>query len=139
MELATAALLAGFQLVSAAVPNGGSIPVRYSCDGSGISPPLSWTAPPRSASTLTLLVSDPDAPGGVFVHWRASRIPARAGAIAAGGHFRNEGLNSAGTRGWTPPCPPRGSSHRYRFSLTALNARGRTIAKAEFVARYARR
>jgi phosphatidylethanolamine-binding protein (PEBP) family uncharacterized protein len=75
----------------------------------------------------------------VFVHWRASKIPARAGSIVAGGHFSHEGVNSAGTRGWTPPCPPRGSSHRYRFVLTALNARGQAIAKAKLVARYKRR
>jgi Raf kinase inhibitor-like YbhB/YbcL family protein len=139
MELATAALLAGFQLTSAALPNGGSIPVRYTCDGRGISPPLSWTAPPQGASTLTLLVSDPDAPGGIFVHWRVSKIPAHAGSIGGGRHFRHEGINSAGTRGWTPPCPPRGSSHRYRFVLAAVNARGEPIAKAELVARYKRR
>ena len=84
-------------------------------------------------------MSDPDAPGGVFVHWRASRIPARAGANAAGSHFRHEGINSAGTRGWTPPCPPPGSSHTYRFVPTALNIRGQAIAKAELVTRYKRR
>jgi len=139
MELATAVLLAGFQLTSAALPNGGSIPVRYTCDGRGISPPLSWTSPPKGASTLTLFVSDPDAPGGLFVHWRASKIPPHSGSIGAGRHFRHEGINSAGTRGWTPPCPPHGSPHRYRFVLTALNARGQTIAKAELVARYKRR
>jgi Raf kinase inhibitor-like YbhB/YbcL family protein len=139
MELTAAALLVGFQLTSAVVPNGGNIPVRYTCDGRGTSPPLNWTSPPSAASTLMLLVSDPDAPGGLFVHWRAGKIPASAGSIGAGRHFRHEGLNSAGTRGWTPPCPPPGSSHRYRFVLTALNARGQTIAKAELVARYKRR
>ena len=139
VDLVTAAVAAGFQLVSPAVPNGGAVPVRYTCDGRGLSPPLRWTAPPAGTRSLTLLVRDPDAPGGVFVHWRATRIPPRPGSIRAGAHFAHEGANSAGTRGWTPPCPPPGPAHRYVFVLTALNAAGKPIGETELVARYKRR
>jgi Raf kinase inhibitor-like YbhB/YbcL family protein len=138
VELTTAVVLT-FHLASPAVTNGGSLPVRYTCDGRGISPPLTWTAPPTRTRSLTLLVRDPDAPGGVFIHWRASGIAPRAGSIAAGAHFRHEGRNSAGTRGWTPPCPPPGTVHHYVFVLTAVNAVGKAMARAELVARYKRR
>jgi phosphatidylethanolamine-binding protein (PEBP) family uncharacterized protein len=73
------------------------------------------------------------------VHWRATGIPPRAGSIRAGAHFPHEGRNSAGTHGWTPPCPPPGPAHRYVFVLTALNAAGKSIGEAELVARYKRR
>ena len=134
-----AAVVAGFHLVSPTIPNGGTIPVRYTCDGRGISPPLEWTAPPAGTRSLALLVSDPDAPGGVFIHWRATGISPRMGSIAAGRHFQHEGTNGADTRGWTPPCPPHGPSHRYIFLLRALDARGQTVGMAELVARYKRR
>ena len=134
--VATTAL--GFQLVSSAFSSGGTIPVRYTCDGRGLSPPLRWTAPPPRTRSLTLLVRDPDAPGGTFTHWRAVGIPPRAGSIAAGGRFRHEGANSAGTHGWTPPCPPPGPAHRYVFVLSAVGAGGKMLARAELVARYRR-
>lgn len=134
---ATTAL--AFQLASPAVSNGGTMPVRFTCDGRGLSPPLRWTAPPAGTRSLSLLVRDPDAPGGTFVHWRATGIAPRAGSIASGQRFRREGANSAGSRGWTPPCPPPGPAHHYVFVLSALGAGGKVIARAELVARYKRR
>jgi Raf kinase inhibitor-like YbhB/YbcL family protein len=115
------------------------MPVRYTCDGHGLSPPLRWTAPPAGTRSLTLLVRDPDAPGGTFVHWRATGIAPRAGSIAAGGRFRHEGRNSTGSRGWTPPCPPPGAAHRYVFVLSAVGPRGKMLAQAKLVVRYERR
>ena len=134
--VATTAL--AFQLASSAFSNGGTMPVRYTCDGRGLSPPLRWTAPPAGTRSLALLVDDPDAPGGTFVHWRAVGISPRAGSIAAGGRFRHEGENSAGSRGWTPPCPPPGPAHRYRFVLRAVGAGGKVLARAELDVRYRR-
>jgi Raf kinase inhibitor-like YbhB/YbcL family protein len=134
---ATTALV--FQLVSPAISNGGTMPVRYTCDGRGLSPPLRWTAPPAGTRSLALLVRDPDAPGGTFVHWRATGIAPRAGSISTGRHFRHESENGAGTRGWTPPCPPPGPAHRYVFVLSAVGAGGKVIARAELLVRYKRR
>jgi hypothetical protein len=109
---------AGFAFSSPAL--GATIPRRYTCDGAGTSPPLRWSGAPRAAE-LVLVVQDPDAPGGTFVHWTAFAIVARPlGDIPAGARLRS-GENSAGRTGWTPPCPPKGDKpHRYQFSLYAL-------------------
>jgi hypothetical protein len=100
---------------------GATIPRRFSCDGAGGSPPLRWSGAPANARELVLVVQDPDAPGGTFVHWTAFGIqPAPSGEIPAGAHPRS-GRNSAGRTGWTPPCPPGGDKpHRYEFALYAL-------------------
>ena len=135
--LAAPVTAAHLALSSPAIPNGGAIPRRYTCNGAGTSPPLRWTAPPARTVRMRLTVVDPDAPGGHFVHWQATRIPARAGSVGAGRHLPGEGTNSAGMRGWTPPCPPSGT-HRYVFTLSALSATGRVIATASFTGRYAR-
>jgi len=128
-----------FALSSPAFRNGGTIPVRYTCMGAGPSPPLRWTAPPGGTRSLALVVTDPDAPGGTFVHWRATGIPPRAGVIAAGRRFAHEARNSFGAHGWGGPCPPPGAPpHRYRFVLSALDARGRTIATAVLLGRFGR-
>ena len=138
MESAAAIALAWFTLSSPAVPNGGTIPARYTCDGKGVSPPLRWTAPPAGTHSLSHLVADPDVPIGLFVHWRVSGIPPRAGAVNQGHRFRHEAANGFGRRGWVAPCPPRGRSHRYLFVLTALDAHGQAIASAGLITHYGR-
>jgi Raf kinase inhibitor-like YbhB/YbcL family protein len=130
---------AALTLTSPAFATGGKIPVRYTCDGKGVSPPLRWTAPPRGTRSLTLLVVDPDAPNGNFIHWRASGISPSARGLREGQHLRKEGSNSAGTRGWVGPCPPRGPAHEYLFVLKALNARGQAIVEGDLIGHYARR
>lgn len=99
-----------------------SIPRQYTCDGAGQSPDLTWSSIPTGTTELALVVVDPDAGG--YVHWVVTGIPAKAGSVGrgvtpAGG---TERLNSAGKPGWTPPCPPKGSSHTYDFRLYALSA-----------------
>ena len=132
MLLAAAALV----LSSPAFANGATIPVQYTCNGHGASPPLRWTAPPRGTRSFRLTVVDPDAPGGRFVHWRASGIRAGARELRTGQRAPVEGANSAGRRGWTPPCPPAGPPHHYVFTLQALGAGGKVLATARLVGRY---
>ena len=101
------------KLSSTAFADGAAIPRANTCDGSGTPPPLAWRGVPENARELVLVVEDPDAPGGTFVHWTAFGIPPDATAMpadAAGGE------NSAGKQGWTPPCPPSGT-HHYVFTL----------------------
>jgi len=106
------------KLSSTAFADGAAIPQESSCDGAGTPPPLAWTGVPANARELMLVVEDPDAPGGTFVHWTAFGIPARATSVPAD---VAGGKNSAGKDGWTPPCPPGGKPHHYVFTLYALN------------------
>ncbi|HZA80616.1 MAG TPA: YbhB/YbcL family Raf kinase inhibitor-like protein [Actinomycetes bacterium] len=110
-----------FLLTSSAFAEGGTIPRRYTCDGQDRSPSLSWTAPPTGSRSLALILDDPDAPGGRFIHWLAWGIPPDAGGLAEGKAAPLEGRNDFGTVGYRGPCPPRGRGpHRYRFRLHAL-------------------
>jgi Raf kinase inhibitor-like YbhB/YbcL family protein len=109
------------KLTSSAFEAGATVPKQYTCDGEGTSPPLAWTGVPAGAKELVLVVEDPDAPGGTFVHWTLFRIPPATAEIAAGAVPKGaaQGENSAGDDAWTGPCPPNGE-HRYIFVLYAL-------------------
>jgi Raf kinase inhibitor-like YbhB/YbcL family protein len=90
--------------------------------GEDRSPPLSWTAPPTGSRSLALILDDPDAPGGRFVHWLAWGIAPDTGGLAEGEAAPLEGSNDFGTVGYRGPCPPRGRGpHRYRCRLHALS------------------
>lgn len=102
--------------------DGQEIPKAFTCDGRGTSPPLRWSAPPKGTRSVALMVTDPNAPGGTFVHWTAWDIPPNRVALADGAKPPVEGANSGGDTGWTPPCPPGGKPHRYVFSVYALRA-----------------
>lgn len=101
--------------------DGTSIPERYTCRGEGVHPPLAWTGVPSDATSLALVVTDPDAPRGTFVHWVLYDLPARDGGLAEGQvpAVARQADNSGGRPGWYPPCPPSGT-HRYLFSVSAL-------------------
>jgi Raf kinase inhibitor-like YbhB/YbcL family protein len=130
------------------------IPVRHTCDGRNVSPPLRWAAPPTDTRSFALLMDDPDAPGGTFTHWIAWNIPAGTRSLRSGQRPPREGTNDAGRIGYTGPCPPSGV-HRYVFRLYALNSnlgvprgasraeflaalRGKVLATARLVGRYRR-
>src|SRR5438094_541652 len=114
-------------VVTSAWRDGATIPVRFTCSGAGARPPVAWRGVPRGARELVLVVTDPDAPGGRFVHWTAYGIA--PGARAMPRRVR-EGRNSAGKTGWTPPCPPKGDRpHRAVVALDALaQAADRVVA-----------
>ena len=108
---------------------GGSIPPKYTCSGEDTSPPLSIRGVPGSAKTLALIVDDPDAPSGTFVHWVVYNLPpatkqieaaVKPGTSIAGGGM--QGRNDFGGDGYGGPCPPPGAPHHYRFRLFALNS-----------------
>jgi Raf kinase inhibitor-like YbhB/YbcL family protein len=97
-------------------PAGGSIPVRFSCDGDKARPALRFGGVPSGAAELALVVVDPDAGG--FVHWTVYGLPGTTRSLSGSGlpAGAREGENSSGDRGWTAPCPPKGT-HRYEFRL----------------------
>lgn len=113
-------------LFSPAFPPGGAIPPAYTCDGSDLSPPLSWSGVPAGAKSLVLIVEDPDAPSGTFHHWAAYDIPPSFKGLPKGyseAHLKSpirEAENDFGKIGYGGPCPPPGPAHHYHFRLLAL-------------------
>ncbi|MHB0911880.1 MAG: YbhB/YbcL family Raf kinase inhibitor-like protein [Armatimonadota bacterium] len=110
-------------LSSNAFAEGGRIPKRYTCDGEGVSPPLSWDGAPFGTKSYALVLEDPDAPRGPFTHWIVWNIPLEMLGLEEGGlpSATRQGVNDAGSIGYAPPCPPRGT-HRYVFTLYALDS-----------------
>jgi Raf kinase inhibitor-like YbhB/YbcL family protein len=102
---------------------GAAIPKQYTCDGSDVSPGLSWSGAPAGTRELALICDDPDAPGGTFTHWLMWAIPASQRAIAEGRTppEARQGQNGFGVSGYRGPCPPRGKPHRYYFRVFALD------------------
>jgi Raf kinase inhibitor-like YbhB/YbcL family protein len=111
-------------LVSTAFEEGADIPVRFTCDGDDVSPPLRWTGVPDDAVELAVLVEDPGAPRGTFVHWVVAGIDPAAQGFEEGDvpHGAVEGSNDFGQEGYRGPCPPEGDEpHRYAFTVLALS------------------
>jgi Raf kinase inhibitor-like YbhB/YbcL family protein len=111
-----------------AFATGGPIPVKYTCSGANVSPALAIGGAPQSAKALVLIVDDPDAPAGTFVHWVVYDMPpqtthideavAKGTTMPGGG---TQGRNDFGGDGYGGPCPPPGKPHHYRFRLFALD------------------
>jgi Raf kinase inhibitor-like YbhB/YbcL family protein len=107
-----------------------NIPSVYTGDGEDRSPPLRWSGVPADAKTLALIMEDPDAPSGTFVHWVAFNIPATIDHLPEGTQHRGDytdgtlqGRNGFDRIGYGGPKPPQGQSHRYVFKLYALDDR----------------
>ena len=108
-------------LTSPDIEDGGQIPVEHTCDGEDVAPRLEWTLP-ADTSTVVLVVDDPDAPGGDFVHWG---LFMRGGVTEVGpelGDATTPARNDFGTAAWGGPCPPEGDGpHTYRFRVWAIS------------------
>lgn len=96
------------------------IPSKYTCTGENINPELSITGIPSGAESLALIMDDPDAPNGDFVHWVMWNIPVQ-NEIAENSAPGVQGTNGRGDVGYTGPCPPSGT-HHYHFKVYALDA-----------------
>lgn len=118
---------ASLALSSAAFTNGQKIPDKYTCQGANVSPPLSWSGVPQGAQSFALITEDMDGPSGIITHWIIFNIPASARELAEAipqGDFSDgtlQGNNVRGQAGFTGPCPPPGTLHRYQFTLFALD------------------
>lgn len=113
---------------STAFKDGDRIPARYTCEGQDISPPLAWGNPPQNTRSFTLIVDDPDAPGGLFTHWVIFNINDNIRELGEGipalERIKNgaiEGKSDFNMIGYGGPCPPPGRVHHYRFTLYALD------------------
>ena len=149
-------------LESRAFQQDGAIPTKFTCDGRDLSPALEWRNPPAGTLSFTLIVDDPDAPNGTWVHWLLYDLPPTASHLDEGMSPLRElpsgarqGMNDFRRIGYGGPCPPRGSEHRYYFRLFALDAMlglrpgakrpeieaamaGHVLARAELMGHYGR-
>jgi len=136
------------------------LPAQYTCDGADRSPPLHWTGLPPGTASLALVMKDPDAPGGSFVHWVLYNMSPSLDGLPEGGPPAGsliEGANDFGRLGYAGPCPPAGDEpHHYEFNLLALDrshidlpagasesdlvtaTQGRVLASASLTLRYGR-
>ncbi|NIP44225.1 MAG: YbhB/YbcL family Raf kinase inhibitor-like protein [candidate division Zixibacteria bacterium] len=112
------------KITSPAFVQGGTIPARYTCDGDDICPEMSWKNVPEEAVSLAMIVDDPDAPGGTWIHCVAYNISPADTSISteeiAAGKEVVMGKNSWGKMEYGGPCPPSGT-HRYFFKIYALD------------------
>ncbi len=111
-------------LSSPAFASGEAIPARYTADGEDVHPPLVISGAPEGTVSFALVVDDPDAPRGTWVHWVVWNLPGDLSSLPAGelpGGVE-VGRNSWGKREWGGPSPPSGT-HRYFFKLYALDSR----------------
>lgn len=144
------------KLTSPAFNHNGSIPLEYTCDGANVLPELNIEDAPEKAKSLALIMDDPDAPAGTWVHWVLWNISPETKSIPKGAEPPKSmrGKTSFGRPGYGGPCPPSGT-HRYFFKLYALDTilsikegsnksdleqamQGHIIEKAELMGTYKR-
>jgi len=149
------------KITSPAFAEGEMIPKQYTCDGKNVSPPLAWSDVPADVKSFAMIMDDPDASAGTWVHWVLFNLPAgqrslSEGVLAVktlpGGGV--QGTSSFRKYGYGGPCPP-GGTHRYFFKLYALDGllslsnnatakdletaiRGRIVAETQLMGRYKR-
>jgi Raf kinase inhibitor-like YbhB/YbcL family protein len=153
---------AAMALHSSAFAANGQIPTEFTCAGEGKSPALAWSGVPPSAKSLALIMNDPDAPMGNFVHWVIFNIAPSSTGLPEGVPVGPEtsfgaiqGHNGSGAGGYYGPCPPPGNNHHYHFRLYALDRmlaltsyagasqvqaamRGHVVGEAELIGIFAR-
>jgi len=117
------------------------IPKLFTCLGTNISPTLNWRGAPSQTQSYALSVTDPDAPGGNFIHWVIYNIPKECHALPQNipttprlDNHSLQGPNDFGTVGYKGPCPPPGETHRYVFTLYAVDQRLTLPPQATFLA-----
>lgn len=110
------------QLTSPAFQDNGQIPAKYTCDGDNTNPQLVIENVPRGTKSLALIMEDPDAPNGLWVHWVLWNIRPNIGTLVERAEPRESviGKNSWGHNQYGGPCPPSGT-HRYMFKMFALD------------------
>ncbi len=141
------------KLTSSDFKNNEYIPKKFTCDGEGVNPGLIVESIPAGAKSLALIVDDPDAPAGTFVHWVVFDIPV-TDKIAENSIPGKQGVNTTGKLNYVSPCPPSGT-HRYFFKIYALDTilnlgedinkaaleramEGHIVGKAELIGLYKR-
>ena len=112
------------EVVSTVFRDGSFIPAPYTCKGQNVNPPLNIMGLPEKSQSITLIMHDPDALSGDFLHWLLWDIPPATEVISVNSVPVGavQGQNGLGRIGYTGPCPPKGSgTHRYIFDFFALD------------------
>jgi len=149
--------MSALSITSPAFSHQGMIPSKHTCDGADVNPPLSFASIPEKSKSLALIVDDPDAPMGTWVHWVAWNIGPGIKEIPENSVPQGtlQGTNDFKKQSYGGPCPPSGT-HRYFFKLYALDAslplkagatkaqleeamKGHVLAQAELVGLYRRK
>lgn len=149
-----------FNLTSKAFEYGATIPEKHTCKGEDTPPPLRWDEAPKGTVSFALVLEDPDAPGGTFLHWLIYNLPPDTdeleGVTPVEKHLKNgayQAKNDFRKIGYNGPCPPKGEEHRYFFRLYALKKKlppesinrmedfhkaisGITLDKAEYMGKF---
>lgn len=110
------------RLTSPAFVHDGYIPSRFTCEGMDVSPELLIEGTPEGTKEIALIVDDPDAPMGIWVHWVVFNIPSDTSKIEEGAVPGKQGVNDFGRLNYGGPCPPSGT-HRYFFKVYALDVK----------------
>jgi Raf kinase inhibitor-like YbhB/YbcL family protein len=150
------------QLTTTAFHDGDRIPGAFTCDGANTSPALAWSDPPAATKTFALVMDDPDAPMGTFVHWVIYNLPPTARSLPAAEPTQAklsdgslQGKNNFPGTGYGGPCPPGHSEHHYRFIVYAVDSvlplqsgatkgqvedalKGHIVARGKLTGRYSR-
>ncbi len=110
------------KISSSAFENNQTIPSKYTCDGENINPPLSFSDIPKKTKSLVLIVDDPDAPSGDWVHWVIFDISPNTLEILENSvpQEATQAMTSFGNNTYGGPCPPSGE-HHYQFKVYALD------------------
>jgi len=144
----------GMKITSPEFGNNEYIPIRFSGEGEDINPPLVVEGIPKEAKSLALIVDDPDAVRGTWVHWVVYNIPVTE-RIDENSVPGTQGTTDSGSQAYHGPCPPSGT-HRYFFKIYALDntlslqagarkpdlekaMQGHILDKAELIGLYKRR
>jgi Raf kinase inhibitor-like YbhB/YbcL family protein len=119
---------AAFMIRAASLTPGSVLPDVYTCKGASESPEVAWDGVPPGTKSLALVLDDPDAPNGRFTHWLVFNIPPDSSGLTRAqpnakvlANGAQQGETSTGSRGYYPPCPPIGTTHRYVFRLYAVD------------------
>jgi len=119
-----------FSLKSSAFAAGAEIPKQFTCTAADVSPALEWSNTPEKTASFALIMDDPDAPVGTWVHWVVWNLPPSAHSLPEGVAKREQledgsrqGRNDFSKIGYGGPCPPPGKPHRYFFRLYALDVK----------------
>ena len=127
-----------FTVKSAAFAPGAEFPKKFTCEAADASPMLEWSGAPAKAAGFAVIIDDPDAPAGTWVHWVLWNLPASAHSLPEAvpkseqlDSGARQGRNDFRKIGYNGPCPPPGKTHRYFIRLYALDRKARPCARSD--------